>query len=279
MLRLRTIAIAVAALAIVGCGPSSPSRSAPAPTESPAAPATSPATSASASPSEGHIQFDVKEFDVPAGSHPHDVAPATDGGVWYTGQRVGTLGHLDPATGTIREIPLGDGSAPHGVIVGPDGAPWITDGGLNAIVRVDPETDEVTAYPLPSDRPSTNLNTAAFDGEGTLWFTGQAGIYGRVVAESGSVEVFDDPDGRGPYGITGTPSGDVWYSSLAGSHIARIDTSTGAATIVEPPTAGAGTPARSDCTIRRPASGVSGSSPARTRRRMRCTSTSGTSSG
>ena len=70
--------------------------------------------------------------------------PAVDGGVWYTGQRVGTLGHLDPATGAIEEIPLGAGSAPHGVIVGPDGAPWITDGGLNAIVRVDPATREVT---------------------------------------------------------------------------------------------------------------------------------------
>ena len=59
----------------------------------------------------------IREFPVPAGSHPHDVAPAADGGVWYTGQAVGTLGHLDPATGTIRQIRLGPGSAPHGVIV------------------------------------------------------------------------------------------------------------------------------------------------------------------
>ena len=58
------------------------------------------------------------EYPVTAGSHPHDVAPAADGGVWYTGQHNGTLGHLDPTTGEVREIDLGAGSAPHGVIVG-----------------------------------------------------------------------------------------------------------------------------------------------------------------
>ena len=50
------------------------------------------------------------------------------------------------------------------------------------------------------------------------------------------MEVFDDPEGRGPYGITATPAGDVWYASLAGSHIAKVDRATGEATIVEPPT-------------------------------------------
>ncbi len=28
----------------------------------------------------------VQEYLVPQGSHPHDVAPARDGGVWYTAQ-------------------------------------------------------------------------------------------------------------------------------------------------------------------------------------------------
>ena len=177
---------------------------------------------------------------MPPGSHPHDVAAAADGGVWYTGQRDGTLGHLDPASGEVTTIALGDGSAPHGVIVGPDGAPWITDGGLNAIVRVDPATHEVAVFPLPADRPGANLNTAAFDGDGVLWFTGQSGIYGRLDPAEGVVEVFDAPGGRGPYGITATPDGEIWYASLAGSHIARIDRSTGEATSDRPAHAGAG---------------------------------------
>ncbi len=179
---------------------------------------------------------DIREYPVPRGSHPHDVAPAPDGGVWYTAQNSGELGWLDPKTGKTRHIALERGSSPHGVIVGPDGAPWITDSGLNAIVRVDPKTDKVSVFPLPKGTPYTNLNTATFDKAGILWFTGQRGYYGSVNPRTGEVKVFDAPRGRGPYGICTAPDGSVYYASLAGSHIARIDTKTGMATVIEPPT-------------------------------------------
>jgi virginiamycin B lyase len=179
---------------------------------------------------------EIREYPVPPGSHPHDVAPAPDGAVWYTAQRSGALGKLDPATGKTRHISLGKGSSPHGVIVGPDGAPWVTDSGLNAIVRVDPKTEAVRAFPLPGGSAYANLNTAAFDRKGTLWFTGQSGIYGRLDTKTGKVTVYPAPKGAGPYGIAAAPDGSVYYASLAGSHIARVDTDTGAAGVIEPPT-------------------------------------------
>jgi virginiamycin B lyase len=182
----------------------------------------------------------LDDFPVPAGSRPHDVAPALDGGIWYTAQDGGALGWLDPDTGQTHHIPLGAGSRPHGVIVGPDGAPWITDGGRNAIIRVDPNTEQVTPYPLPANRPNANLNTATFDNNGVLWFTGQNGVYGRLSPASGQMTVYDAPRGRGPYGITTTPSGDVYYASLAGNYVGRINTTTGAATVLEPPTTNQG---------------------------------------
>ncbi len=182
----------------------------------------------------------VVEYPVPSGSRPHDVAPAVDGGVWYTAQGSGELGFLDPTTGETRHVALGRGSSPHGVIVGPDGAPWITDSGLNALVRVDPATEEVQLFPLPEGSGNANLNTAAFDGNGVLWFTGQAGVYGRLDPATGEVEVFDAPRGRGPYGIAATPEGAIYYASLAGSHIARVDLQTGEAEVLEPPTTGQG---------------------------------------
>ena len=185
-------------------------------------------------------QNSVQEYPVPAGTHPHDVAPAPDGSVWYTAQLTGALGKLDPATGETRHIPLGPGSSPHGVIVGPDGAPWITDSGLNAIVRVDPKTEEVQVFPLPSESGYANLNTAAFDTNGILWFTGQNGIYGRLDPATAEMQVFDAPRGAGPYGITVTPDGTVYYASLAGSYVGRIDPQTGEATVLEPPTPGQG---------------------------------------
>jgi len=178
------------------------------------------------------VYFDVR------GAYPHDVAatPTAGGAVYYTAQTTGKLGILDPATGKLEEILLGKNSAPHGVVIGPDGAPWITDGGQNAIVRVDPVSRAVRVFPLPSDSDYANLNTLTFDAKGRGWFTGQGGYYGRVIPATGEVKVWKAPRGRGPYGITTTPSGDVYYASLAGSHIARIDTETGATTVIEPPT-------------------------------------------
>jgi virginiamycin B lyase len=175
-------------------------------------------------------------FAVPAGSAPHDVAPAPEGTVWYTAQARGAVGRLEPRSGKTDWVSLGEGAAPHGVITGPDGAAWITDGGRNAIVRVDAKTLAVTRFPLPKDRPNANLNTAVFDKRGHLWFTGQNGIYGELEPASASMRVFDAPRGRGPYGICVTPDGSVYFASLAGSYLGRIDLASGAVQAIEPPT-------------------------------------------
>ncbi len=182
----------------------------------------------------------IQEYQVPAGSHPHDIAPAPDGTVWYTAQNTGELGRLDPVTGKTHHISLGSGAAPHGVIVGPDGAAWITDGGLNAIVRVDSQTEKVQVFPLPANSGYANLNTAVFDRKDILWFTGQSGIYGSLDPSTGNVEVFPAPRGRGPYGITTTPDGSIYYASLANSYVGRIDPQTSEASVLEPPTSGQG---------------------------------------
>jgi virginiamycin B lyase len=182
----------------------------------------------------------VQYFTLPSGAGPHDVAVAPDGAVWYTGQRAGNLGRLDPKTGKVEVVPLGKGSAPHGVIIGPDGAAWVTDSGLNANVRVDPKTKEVKVFDLPAEFANANLNTGTFDKKGVYWFTGQNGVYGRVNPSTGKTDAWKSPKGRGPYGIATTPSGDVWYVSLAGDHLAKIDTVTGEATVIDPPRPGVG---------------------------------------
>src|SRR6185295_12343602 len=153
----RTFALAAAALLLAAaCSPSAsstphpqPSRGCggPPPAGVPTAPpasagclpletlpnATSPAGAASPAGSSlqprrpGELTFSVQTYPVTPRSHPHDVAVASDGGIWYTGQRNGTLGWLDPDTGEIREAKLPNGAAPHGVITGPDGAAWVTD--------------------------------------------------------------------------------------------------------------------------------------------------------
>jgi len=166
----------------------------------------------------------------------HDVAPAPDGGVWFTAQRSGHLGWFDPRDGRVELVALGNDSSPHGVIQGPDGAAWITDSGQNAIVRVSWPQREVRVFALPPGTPYANLNTAAFDRDGDLWFTGQSGFVGRLALASGRTSVKPSPKGRGPYGICATPAGEIWWCSLAGSYIARIDRRSGDSVVVEPPT-------------------------------------------
>jgi virginiamycin B lyase len=183
-------------------------------------------------------QVTVQEYPLPPRVGAHDVwaDPAPGGPVWFSGQRSGELGRLDPKTGKVEMIPLGSGSSPHGVILDADGNPWLTDSGQNAIVRVDPRTRAVKAWRLPEDTGYANLNTAIFDKAGIHWFTGQSGYYGRLDPKTGELKVFEAPGGRGPYGIHATPDGTVYYASLAGSHIARIDAASGKASVIEPPT-------------------------------------------
>lgn len=177
-------------------------------------------------------------FVVSSGSHPHDVAaaPKVDGPVYFTAQKTGKLGILDPKSGKVEEVALGAGSAPHGVIIGPDDAVWITDSGLNAIVRFDPKSRAVQSWPLPKEAANANLNTLTFDLRGRVWFTGQRGFYGRLVPATGAMKVWKAPRGIGPYGIATTPAGEVYYASLAGNHIAHIELENGEATVIEPPT-------------------------------------------
>jgi virginiamycin B lyase len=82
-------------------------------TEAPTTTAEAPATSTTAEPTTtvptylAPEELRIEAFPVPAGSRPHDVAPALDGGVWYTAQSIGELGWLDPETGETNHVPLG----------------------------------------------------------------------------------------------------------------------------------------------------------------------------
>ena len=101
-------------------------------------------------------------------------------------------------------------------------------------------TSEVKRFPLPAFRPNASLNTATFDRDGTLWFTGQNGVFGLLDPQTGKMGVFDAPRGPGPYGIATCPDGEVYYASLAGSYVGRVVKETGETIVLVPPTANQG---------------------------------------
>ena len=107
-------------------------------------------------------------------------------------------------------------------------------------MRVDPENLVVDVFTLPEQRYNANLNTATFDNDGVLWFSGQNGVYVKLDPITRKMVVYDAPRGRGPYGIASSPDGNVYYSSLAGSYVGSIDPESGHATVLDPPTANQG---------------------------------------
>jgi virginiamycin B lyase len=239
----RPIALAVALIVVTACQTTTPIEpTAPLETDSTStlAPASTGPLDSAAPSAAGELTFNVQTFPVPAGAGPHDIAPASDGGVWYTGQRNGMLGWLDPETGRIEQVDLGPGSAPHGVISGPDGAAWVTDPGLDALVRVEPGSFQVTRYPMPAAAGDVSLHTAVFDHDGVLWFTGQRGFVGHMDPATRSIEVVPAPRGAGPYGITVTPSNDVYVASLQQSYLGRVNREPLSIRVLKPPTPGAG---------------------------------------
>ena len=71
----------------------------------------------------------------------------------------------------------------------------------------------VKYYPVQAGMGSRDVTAAP---DGTIWFNGQRnGTLGRLDPKSGDMTVFKSPRGRGTYGMTITPKGDIWYASLA----------------------------------------------------------------
>jgi virginiamycin B lyase len=92
----------------------------------------------------------------------------------------------------------------------------------------------VDLFPLAATATGANLNTAAFDAAGVRWFMGQSGYCGRLDLRQFKVEAWAAPCGYGPYGITSPPNGGVYYASLVGNCIVRVDPASGKVTPIDP---------------------------------------------
>src|SRR5258705_8675431 len=95
----------------------------------------------------------VTFYQLPSGAYPHDVSPAPDGKVWYSGQQLGVLGIFDPKTGKAENVWLGSISSPQVFLTAPDASPWLPDGGQNPMARFDPPTRPIKGFRLPKEFP------------------------------------------------------------------------------------------------------------------------------
>lgn len=111
----------------------------------------------------------------PLNPHPHGLALASDGSLWFTGKATGTVGRIEPG-GRVTHFPLPTpGSTPIYVVEGPDRAMWVTELTGNMIARVVPGAPvEEIAVPTPLSRPIA----VAPGPDGAMWFSEEAG--GRI---------------------------------------------------------------------------------------------------
>ena len=166
----------------------------------------------------GNTKIDIKEWQVPTlGQRSRDPAQAPDGSIWWTGMWASLAGHLDPATGEMKEYPLPPSARPHSILPDSDGNIWYTGNSNATVGKLNPKTGEITEYGTQARDP----HTAVFHPNGNLYFTAQnAGMLGRLNPKTGEIkELKTEPR---PYGIKVGPEGYLWIAHNGTNKIGRM---------------------------------------------------------
>jgi virginiamycin B lyase len=97
-----------------------------------------------------------------------------NGIIWFTELEGGKLGRINPATGSVTEIPVpvtsaGRADGMYGIQVSGSGDVWFTSAAASALIRYIPRSRSFTLYQLRI--PSSIPFGITFDRQGNLWFT------------------------------------------------------------------------------------------------------------
>jgi virginiamycin B lyase len=176
----------------------------------------------------GPAEVTFKQWPVAMpGSRPHDPAASKDGSIWYAGQLANEIGHLDPATGQIKEYKLNPQTGPHSLTEDNDGNIWFTGNFAGLIGKIDPKTGTVTEYKIPAPG-AKDPHTIIKDHDGTLWFTAQvANKVGRINPKTGEIKIVTPPTANArPYGMAVNSKNVVYFVEFGTNKIATIDSKT-----------------------------------------------------
>ena len=184
-----------------------------------------PAAIANAAGKPANSPVDIREWLVPwEDSRPRDPYVASDGVVWFVGQRGHYVASLDPASGEFRRIDLDLGTGPHNLIVDEGGMVWYAGNLARHIGIVDPASGDITKIEMPEES-ARDPHTLTFDSAGDIWFTVQHGNFvGRLSRPGREVSLKVVPTAKArPYGIV-VDQDDVPWAVEFGSHkLLKID--------------------------------------------------------
>ena len=172
---------------------------------------------------------EFKQYQIDAGTNPHNINIDERGGVWFTGNRNGKLYSIDPASGTLTTIPL-DPSVrdPHTMIWGKDGIAWFTAQGSQKIGRFDRNTGEIKLW-TPEITPS-NPYGVVIDSKGAPWIDlFRTNRIATIDPKTLELKEYVLPAERArPRRIAVTSDDIVWYGDYSRGYLGRLDPKTGA---------------------------------------------------
>jgi len=160
-------------------------------------------------------------------SAPNDLALDKHGNAWFTELNADALGRLDTHSGLIRQYPLSAKKSaqtlnPYGIAIDPQGYVWFTEASTNHIGRLDPTTGQISYFTMQGS--STPLMEIAADAHGIIWATSfSSGLLLSLNSNTGLFTPYYAPSSGGLYGITITPTGQVWVTITAENVIAHLD--------------------------------------------------------
>ena len=172
---------------------------------------------------------EFKQFQVAAGTNPHNINLDENGGVWFTGNRNSRIVQLIPETGELKTFMMPDTTVrdPHTMIWGKDGVAWFTAQQSQRVGRFDRKTGEIKLW-RPS-QPRSNPYGIVLDSKGQPWFdlfaTNRIGTIDPTTLE---YKEFVLPGERArPRRIALTSDDGVWYGDYSQGMLGRLDPKTG----------------------------------------------------
>ncbi|MFK7844721.1 MAG: lyase [Rhodothermales bacterium] len=97
---------------------------------------------------------EFKRFEIPKGSHPHNLIIDEKGMVWYAGNRNAHIGKLNPKNGKVERYPMPNPAArdPHTLVFDQKGDIWFTVQGGNFVGKLETASGYVEVIEVPTKR-------------------------------------------------------------------------------------------------------------------------------
>jgi virginiamycin B lyase len=174
-----------------------------------------------------------KKFQLEKGANPHTCLVDSKGNVWYTGNRNGTIGRINPATGDIRVFKITDSTVrdPHTMVFDRDGNIWFTAQQTNAIgfFNLKDETFKIVKPPVPAGARSTNPYGIVLDSKGHPWFnlfnTNMIGTIDPKTFELKTYPLASDSTRNRRIAITSDDQ--IYYTDYRRGRLGHLDPKTG----------------------------------------------------